>query len=42
MSEIRQIGDDEQLENILRAAATVADPEELRKLLANGSDGVVG
>ncbi len=39
MSEIRQIFDHEQLKKILRAAATVAGPEELRKLWANGSDG---
>ena len=32
MSEIRQIHDDQQLKNILRAAANAVDPEELRKL----------
>jgi hypothetical protein len=39
MSEIRQIHDHEQLEKILDAAATVASPDELRKLWANGSSG---
>jgi len=39
MSEIRHIFDHEQLKKILRAAATVADPDELRKLWASGSDG---
>lgn len=38
MSEIRQVKDYEQLEKILDAAATVSDPEELRKLWANGED----
>ena len=37
MSQIRQIDDHEQLKNILRAAATVANPDELRALWANGS-----
>ncbi len=36
MSEIRQIHDHQQLERILDAAATVASPDELRKLWANG------
>jgi hypothetical protein len=36
MQEIRQIHDPEQLEKILRAAKTVASPEELRKLWAGG------
>ncbi len=36
MSEIRQISDHEQLKKILGAAATVAGPEELRKLWAGG------
>ncbi len=39
MSEIRQIHDHEQLEKILDAAATVASPDELRKLWANVSSG---
>ena len=39
MSEIRQIHDHEQLERILDAAATVASPDELRKLWANSSCG---
>ena len=38
MSEIRQIDDFEQLKKILRAAVTVASPDELRKLWTNGSD----
>ncbi len=38
MPEIRQIFDHEQLMKILRAAATVASPDELRKLWANGAD----
>ncbi len=36
MPEIRLINDAEQLRKILRAAATVASPEELRKLWAGG------
>ena len=36
MPEIRQIDDHEQLKNILHAAETVASPDELRKLWANG------
>ena len=35
MSEIAQVHDHEQLKKILRAAATVANPDELRKLWAN-------
>ena len=38
MSEIRQILDHEQLKKILRAAATVAGPDELRMLWASGSN----
>ena len=38
MSEIGQVRDLEQLKKILRAAATVAGPDELRKLWANGSE----
>ena len=38
MSEIPQIFDLEQLTKILRAAATVAGPDELRKLGGSGSD----
>ena len=38
MSEIRQIFDHEQLKKILRAAATVAGPDELRMLWASGSN----
>ena len=38
MSEISQVRDQEQLKNILRAAATVAGPDELRKLWASGSE----
>ncbi len=34
MSEIRQIGDHEQLKKILRAAATAATPDELREACA--------
>ncbi len=37
MPEIRLINDAEQLRKILRAAVTVASPEELRKLWAGGS-----
>ena len=37
MSEIRQIHDHEQLKKILRAAATLSSPDELRKLWANGA-----
>ena len=37
MSEIRQIHDHEQLKKILRAAASVPSPDELRKLWANGA-----
>ena len=39
MPEIRLINDAEQLRKILRAAATVASPEELRKLWADGPAG---
>jgi hypothetical protein len=35
MPEIRKIRDADQLEKILRAAKTVANPEELRKLEVN-------
>ncbi len=38
MSEIPQISDLEQLTKILRAAAIVAGPDELRKLWTNGSE----
>ncbi len=38
MLEIRRIFDHEQLKKILRAATTVAGPDELRNLWANGSD----
>ena len=38
MSEIRQVHDHEQLKKIVRAAATAASPDELRKLSASGSD----
>ena len=36
MPEIRLIQDEEQLQKILRAAATAASPDELRKLWADG------
>ena len=39
MPEIRQIYNLEQLEQILHAAKTAADPEELQKLWAGGSAG---
>lgn len=39
MPEIRLISDAEQLRKILRTAATVASPEELRKLWAGGPAG---
>ncbi len=39
MPEIRLINDAEQLEEILRAAKTVASLEDLRKLWAGGSAG---
>jgi len=39
MPEIRLIDDGEQLKKILRAAVTVASPEELRKVWAGGSVG---
>ncbi len=38
MSEVRQVQDQEELKKILRGAATVSSPEELRKLWNNGSD----
>ncbi len=38
MAEIQQIYDHEQLKNILRAAATVSTPDELRKHWANAVD----
>jgi hypothetical protein len=37
MPEIRRINDAEQLAKILRAAVSVANPEELRKLWAGGA-----
>jgi hypothetical protein len=38
MSEIRQVVDAQHLTKVLRAAVTVAGPDELRKQWANGSD----
>ena len=38
LSEIRQIQDHEQLKKVLLAAATVADPDELRKVWMNGAN----